>query len=291
MQSKTAVATAILVGSSVLFAVMAIIAKAAAARLPGAEVAFVRFLFGVGACTVVGLTRGMRVRNRLGLFLRGFLGGGAVLAYFVAIQHLSVGLATLLNYTAPVFTALWAAAFLGEALDGAVAGSLGLATFGVMLVSLGSASRGTVGFGRWVLVGALSAVLSGGAVAVIREVRKTDGAWEVFASFCVIGALITGVPAIRGWVPPGDREWALLAGVGVTSVFAQLGLTWSLRYVGAAHAGVLQQLTPVGALVLGALAYGDRISATSAGGAALALAGVSWGAWHVSRPAVAPEDP
>jgi len=29
------------------------------------------------------------------------------------------------------------------------------------------------------MVGAISAVLSGAAVAVIREVRKTDGAWHI----------------------------------------------------------------------------------------------------------------
>lgn len=291
MTPSRAAATAILAGSSLLFAVMALLAKAAAARLPGAEVAFVRFLFGIGACSVVAATRGMRVRNRRGLLLRGLLGGGAVLGYFTAIQHLPVGLATLLNYTAPVFTAVWAALFFGEPLDGVIAASLALATAGVSLVSLGSARGAMPGFGRWVIVGAVSAVLSGGAVAVIREVRKTDGAWEVFASFCVVGAAITGIPTLPRWVAPEPREWALLASVGATSVIAQMGLTWSLRYVRAAHAGVLQQLTPLGALCLGALFYGDRISPMSAGGAALALVGVSWGAWHVSRPAVAPEDP
>ena len=35
----------------------------------------------------------------------------------LTIEHLPVGIATLLNYTAPVFTAVWAALFLGESLD------------------------------------------------------------------------------------------------------------------------------------------------------------------------------
>jgi hypothetical protein len=37
------------------------------------------------------------------------------------------------------------------------------------------------------------------------------------------------------------------------------------------------------------MVYGDRISTLSAAGAALALTGVSWGAWHISRD-VLPED-
>ena len=40
-------------------------------------------------------------------------------------------------------------------------------------------------------------MLSGAAVATIREVRKTDGSWEIFAAFCVAGAAIAAVPAMR----------------------------------------------------------------------------------------------
>ena len=289
MRLPPAAALGVLAISALAFSVMATIAKAAAARLPGAEVAFVRFLFGIAACAVIAVRRPMRPRNKTGLFLRGVFGGAAVLCYFLAIEHLPVGIATLLNYTAPVFTAIWAAIFLGEALDAPSVGALALATAGVALVSIGTSGTSARPVTEWILVGAFSAVLSGAAVTAIREVRKTDGAWETFGAFCLAGALITGVPGIRGWVPPSTREWWLLAAVGACAVVAQMGLTWAMRYVRAAPAGIVQQLTPVGALALGFIVYGDRISALSAAGAALALTGVSWGAWHVSR-GVLPED-
>ncbi len=288
MRPKAA-ALAILAFSSLAFALMATLAKAASVRLPGPQVAFVRFLFGLGACAAISLRRPLRPQNRIGLFWRGVFGGSAVLLYFVTIEHLPVGIATLLNYTAPVFTAVWAALFLGEPLDSVSVAALATATAGVVLVSLGVSRGSPSGAAHWIVVGGLSAVLSGAAVAVIRQVRKTDGAWEIFAAFCAAGALITGVPAVRGWIAPSPREWWLLAAVGATAVVAQMGLTWSMRYVRAAPAGIVQQLTPVGALALGWLVYGDRISPLSALGAALALGGVSWGAWHISRD-VLPED-
>jgi drug/metabolite transporter (DMT)-like permease len=187
-----------------------------------------------------------------------------------------------------VFTAVWAALFLGESLEATSVGALAMATCGVVLVSLGT-SRTTGAAGFWLVVGAISAVLSGAAVAVIRQVRKTDGAWEIFASFCIGGALICGVPALRSWVSPSSREWLLLAAVGASSVVAQVGFTWSMRYVRAAPSGIILQITPVATLALGWLVYGDRVSSISALGAALALTGVSWGAWHISRD-VLPED-
>jgi len=290
VRPRAAPALLILAVCSLVFALMALIAKAAAARLPGSQVAFVRFLLGLLACAAISVRRPLRARNKRGLFLRGVFGGAAVLCYFITIEHLPVGVATLMNYTAPVFTAFWAALFLREPLSAASVAALALATCGVALVSLGTARLQPVGAGHWFVVGALSAILSGAAVAVIREVRKTDGAWEIFAAFCAAGAVIAGIPAVRGWIPPTGREWWLLVAVGLLSVIAQVGFTWSLRYIRAAPAGIIQQLTPVAALALGWLVYGDRISAMSALGAAIALSGVSWGAWHISRD-VLPEDP
>ena len=112
MRPRAAPALFILAVCSLLFALMAVIAKAAAARLPGPQIAFVRFLLGLVACAVISLRRPLRARNKRGLFLRGLFGGAAVFCYFLTIEHLPVGIATLMNYTAPVFTAFWAALFL-----------------------------------------------------------------------------------------------------------------------------------------------------------------------------------
>jgi drug/metabolite transporter (DMT)-like permease len=214
--------------------------------------------------------------------MRGAYGGAAVLCYFIGIAHLPVGIATLMNYTAPVFTAIYAAAFLGEGISRATLGALALTTVGVVLVILGTAPAGSVGLDRWELVGLLSAVLSGAAVATIREVRKTDGSWEIFAAFCFAGAALSAVPAVRAWVPPRPAEWGILVLIGLTSVVGQLLMTHALRYVRAAVGGVIAQLTPVTSLALGWIMLGDRIGGLALAGAALTLAGVSVGAYLAS---------
>jgi drug/metabolite transporter (DMT)-like permease len=280
-----AVATALMTAAALLFSVMALLAKATSARLPGTEVAFVRFGCGLGAVALAATRLRLRPQNWRGLLLRGLFGGAAVLCYFLAIEHLDVGLATLLNYTAPVFAALWAWLFLGEQIGPGTLLALVVTTTGVALVIVGRAPAGGAVFGVWTLVGVVSSVLSGAAVATIREVRKTDGAWEIFGAFCVAGALFTSVPALRQWVAPTSREWALLAAMGVTAVAAQLLMTQALRDLPAAAAGVLFQLTPVATLVLGRVLYGERARAVAIVGAAVTLAGVSWGAWLAARPA------
>ncbi len=270
---------AALVAAALVFAAMALATKLAAARLPGPQIAFVRFLVGLAACGVARTRVQMRARNKLGLLLRGAYGGAAVLFFFIGIAHLPVGIATLLNYTAPVFTAIYAAAFLGETITRATLGALALTSIGVVLVILGTTPTGSFALDRWELAGVVSAILSGAAVATIREVRKTDGSWEIFAAFCAAGAVICAVPAARGWVPPTAAEWLILLLVGLTSVVGQLLMTYALRYVRAAVGGIIAQLTPVTSLALGWILFGDRIGGTALAGAVLTLVGVSVGAY------------
>jgi drug/metabolite transporter (DMT)-like permease len=270
---------AALVTAALVFAVMALATKHAAARLPGPQIAFVRFVIGLAACGVAATRVRMRASNKVGLLLRGAYGGAAVFFYFLGIAHLPVGIATLLNYSAPVFTAMYAAAFLGESISKTTLGALTLTSVGVVLVIMGTAPPGSLGFGHWQLVAVLSAMLSGAAVATIREVRKTDGSWEIFAAFCAAGAAISAVPALRSWVSPRSGEWVTLAAIGVTSVIGQLLMTHALRYVRAAVGGIIAQLTPVTSLALGWALFGDRIGALALAGAVLTLAGVSVGAY------------
>jgi len=277
-------ATALMTTAALLFGVMAILAKGAAARLPGPEIAFIRFSVGLVACSVAAARLRLRAKNWRGLFLRGAFGGAAVLCYFLAIQHLTVGMATLLNYTAPVFTALWAWLFLGERIALGTLGALAMTTAGVGVVIVANAPPGGVALGPWQLVGILSSVLSGAAVATIREVRKTDGSWEIFTAFCIAGALFTGVPASQHWIAPTKVEWVMMVAVGVTSVVAQLMMTYALRDLPAAAAGVLFQLTPVSTMVLGRILFGERPVALAIAGAAVTLVGVAWGAYVSAAP-------
>lgn len=270
---------ATLVVSSLVFGLMAFFAKWASRRLPGPEVALMRFAIGVGACAVAAAA-GVRLRpvNWVGLALRGIFGGAAVLLYFMAIAHLPVGTATLLNYTAPIYTAILASIFLRERVPWTTALALLVAFAGVVLVVRGNAPPGQLGFGRWELCGLGSALLSGAAVTTIRAVRRTDGSWEIFAAFCVVGLAVTLPQTVRGWVSPAPREWLLVLAVGGLSVLAQVLFIHSLKYVRAATSGVVSQLTPVTALTCGVLAFGDRPSLLALAGSALTLGAVAWAA-------------
>ena len=126
----------LLVASSTLFAIMAVMTKVVTRHVPGPQAAFVRFATGVVVTGAMWATGRIDLRPRRWgwLVARGLFGGTAVVAYFSAMQRIPVGEATLLNYTQPVFTMLGAWILLGEQPPRRALFALPLTLVGVTLI-------------------------------------------------------------------------------------------------------------------------------------------------------------
>jgi drug/metabolite transporter (DMT)-like permease len=266
-----------MVGSAMLFGAMAFAAKLASGRLSGSQVALIRFMTGlIPALVIPRYRRSAFTFTRVDLLMyRGIFGGLAVLLYFIAIEHINVGVATLLNYTAPLWSGLLSIFFLGERISAKVLIPMPIALAGVFLVVHANARPGdVVGFGVWELVGALSAVASGAAVTAMRAARQTENSWAVYGSFCLFGSLICAPMAILSWQTPLASEWIALGATSLFAIGAQLLLTFSLRWVDAMTVGVISQLAVVVAMLLGVTILHERLSTLAIAGAILTLGGI-----------------
>lgn len=263
--------------SALLFGAMAFTAKLASARLSGAQVAFIRFAIGLMPALLIPRFRTSAFTfQRLDLlFYRGFFGGVAVLFYFIAIERIAVGVATLLNYTSPVFSGIFSMLFLRERISPKVLIPMPIALGGVFLVVHAHARPGDIlGFGKWELVGLASALASGLAVTAMRAARRGENSWSVYTSFCLLGTIVTAPLAILNWKQPTSDEWFSLIATSLFAIGAQLLLTFSLRWVDAMTVGVISQLAVLVSMALGAAFLGEHITAIAALGAALAIGGV-----------------
>lgn len=267
----------LMVASAVLFGAMAFAAKVASARLTGSQVAMIRFAVGLLPVLLVPnhLRKALTIQRLDLVFMRGFFGGSAVLCYFLAIEHSSVGVATLLNYTSPLFSGLFSMWFIGEKTRAKVLIPLPVALAGIFLVVRAHARPGDLlGFGKWELVGVCSAVLSGAAVTAMRAARRGENSWSVYGSFCLLGLIVTSVPGLLSWKNPTPSEWVALAATSLFSIGAQLLLTFSLRWVDAMTVGVISQLAVLVSMALGAGLIGEVITPMAAIGSVLTLGGV-----------------
>lgn len=286
MQKKNT-ALLMLAASATLFGIMAFSAKLASASLSGAQVALVRFSIGVVPFLVIPSYRKAAWKfQRLDLlFYRGVFGGVAVLLYFLAIEHIPVGLATLLNYTAPLYSGLFAAIFIGESVRPRAIFPLAIAFAGVFLVVRAHASPDeAIGLGRWALLGLCSAILSGAAVTAIRVARRTESSWSIYASFTIFGWLVAAPLAFARWQNPTPQQWVYLVAVGLSSIGAQLLMTSALRWVDAVSAGAISQLAVIVSMLLGAVWLGEGLTTQGMLGSALTIGGVLAVMLVTSRP-------
>jgi drug/metabolite transporter (DMT)-like permease len=266
-----------MVGSALFFGAMAFSAKLASARISGPEVAFIRFAVGLTpALFIPRFRRSAFTFQRLDLlFYRGFFGGVAVLCYFIAIEKITVGVATLLNYTSPVFSGIFSMIFLNERVSPKVLIPMPVALFGVFLVVHAHAHPGDIlGFGVWELVGLASAFSSGFAVTAMRAARKGENSWAVYTSFCLLGTIVTAPMALLSWKTPNFSEWVSLGLTSIFAIAAQLLLTFSLRWVDAMTVGVISQLAVLVSMALGATFLSEHITGMAALGSLLTIGGV-----------------
>jgi drug/metabolite transporter (DMT)-like permease len=264
--------------AAVCFALMGVATKLAAAHLSGAQISFARFAMTLlPVLSIPALRRRATTFTRLDLLLyRGIFGGAAALLYFLAIEHIPIGLATLLNFTSPVFSVIFAAYFLREGFDPRLLLPVAVVLSGVALAAGADApSLRRLSFGPWEVAALGSAVLSGAAVTAIRAARRSEGSWSIYASFCLFGLLAAAPLALLH--PPAALPavaWLWLALVGASSIAAHLLITYAYRWVTNLQAGIVLQLNVVISLIVGAVALGDRFTSLQTVGCAVTLAGV-----------------
>ncbi len=285
-----------LVLGAVFFGLMAVGAKAVAQTLPGPQVALLRMLFGllVFAAVACHSPQVLRSSRPKWLAARGLFGGLSVLLYFVSIEKVGVGLATVIHYSAPVWAAMLGWLVLKERLKTATVVAMLVALAGVCLVMAPTLLRAWRGGGvgsvstLWYFVSLASAVVSAAALVSIRAGRRAylgvsgkgappDGAWTLFGGFSFFGALAAApfaLPPLGRWVWPASTAWLLLLGVCVVSVLAQLIMTRALAHVSAAAPGVANQLAVAIAAVGGIVFFNERLSWVSGFGAVLVVMGV-----------------
>ncbi|MEW5742720.1 MAG: DMT family transporter [Myxococcota bacterium] len=279
--------TAVIALSSLFFAVMAVLARTLAGAVPPAQLVTVRHVVGLLGMLVFFpvLRRAPRLSRPGLLLLRGVLGGTAVLTYFTAIRHLGAAPATVLNYAAPVYAAVFAALFLKERPTRFMVLGLVLASAGAAVVAMSGEGLHLTGAGSvGAIAGLVSGIAGGAAMTSIKAVREDADAGTVFLAFSVVGLLMAAPLAVADWAPLSGGVLLRVVGVGVLALIGQMLFTWGMGHTSATVGSATTQLVPAFAWVLALGVLGERVTLQSALGAAMCVAGVLLGA--LGRPPV-----
>jgi drug/metabolite transporter (DMT)-like permease len=231
-----------------------------------------------------------RGRYLLLVIAHGLVGVAALQwTYFVAIDRLPIGMALLLEYTAPVLVALWARFVQREAVRNWVWAALALSLVGLALAA--RVWKGATFDSRGIVAG-LGAAVCFSVYFLLGEqgVNRMDPLQVVVWAFVVAsiglnvaepitsirGDLLSSSPSLLGSLTEVHIPvWILLTWVVLLGTLIPFAVElFALRFIPATTVTTLAMLEPVGALILGWVWFHESLTALQSVGAAAVVAGI-----------------
>jgi len=301
--------------SSVLFAVMsALIKYGKTLSLDPSMMVMYRFAIGLALMGSLAMFGRIRLDFHKGwlLFGRGFIGGIAVVIFYLSIYYVGMAKGSAINYSYPIFATIGGAIFLGEKVPlrswvavvacfvgigliamsgvsadgGAPPGSPAAPAAGVEAPAPAPVADQTEGSDGaeaadgaqqepgfvWYLVAILGAVLAGAAVVTVKKLRETDSSYAIYYAQCAMGFWIVAVPASLNHAEISYWGGSVLIMIGLVAAAAQLTMTWAFRHTTVATGSLLGMLAPVFNIPVGLLVFGEEVSGSAVVGIAVVLA-------------------
>ncbi|WP_028917342.1 DMT family transporter [Pseudoxanthomonas sp. J35] len=228
----------LMLGSTVLFGMMAVVIRLASASLHTFEIAFFRNFFGLAVALPLLLRHGpglLRTRQFPRYLFRCMIGIASMLAGFWAIGHLPLAQAVSLSYSTPLFVTIAAAALLGEQVRARrwIAVALGFA--GVLLI----VRPGSTDFSMGTLVALLAALLSSIVAIQIKQLSATEPADRIVLWTTLLWVPMSLVPALGVWTWPQGITWLWVVAAGLFGTGGHMLWTRALKL------GEVSALTPI----------------------------------------------
>lgn len=243
------------------FAIMGALVKLGAQKFSSAELVFYRSLFGLLIIGFYIFSKKLPLATPV-LFKqmsRALLGFGALLLFFYAIAHLPLATAITLNYTSPLFLALFTPLLLHEKPKKTLYVGLLIGFFGIILLLEPNFSRQD-----WLAssLGLLSGIGAALAYVHVKQLGKANEPdWRTvfyFTLVCTIGA--------GAWMLFDDfhalawQDIPLLIGLGLSATIAQLAMTRAYRTGDTMVVASLAYVTVILASLLGAIWWQEHLS-------------------------------
>jgi drug/metabolite transporter (DMT)-like permease len=221
-------ACALMMVGTFMFAGMHAAIRHATQHMPPVEVAFFRNVFGLVVIAPLLVRYGPALfhTRRLGLhMLRAVLNVVSMLAFFIGLSMTPLARATALSFTAPLFTALLSALFLGEVFRWRRWSAIFAGFFGALVIL----RPGLQAFDMGSILVLASSLLWSMALIDIKVLGRTESSMTITAYVTVLMIPMTLVPAVLVWQTPMPQMWGWLIFIGVIGTLGQLIVTEAVK--------------------------------------------------------------
>lgn len=213
--------------------------------------------------------RAMRTTVLLGHIGRNVAHYAGQFGWLMALTLIPMAQVISIEFTAPIWTAIMAAMFLGERLTWRKAVAILFGLTGVVLI----VRPGIVPLDPGHLMVLAAAFGFAVSFIVTKALTRSDSATKILFWMLVVQSAIGFVPAIRVWVWPSAGLWPLIILFAFAGSFAHFCMARALSYADATVVMPMDYLrVPLTALIA-YLLYAEEIDMFTAAGAGLILLG------------------
>lgn len=244
---------------------------------PPYEVVLFRSIISLSICIYIIRKRDLPFfgNNKKWLLIRGLFGATALTLFFYTLQNLPIAVATTVQYLSPVFTVLFAIPLQGEKVRPIQWIFFLVSLLGVFIIGYARQIGPTQIDPFWIILGLVSAVLSGVAYNAIMKCRQTDAPITVVMYFPLLATPVMIILCIlKGFVIPQGIEWGILLIIGIFTQFAQVLMTKAFHFESAAKVTPIKYIGAIYAIGIGFFIFDETLSLMVFSGIALILIGV-----------------
>jgi drug/metabolite transporter (DMT)-like permease len=208
---------------------------------------------------------------------RALIGGTGMFFTLGVVRLLPLAEATILGFTAPMFAVTLSAIYLREKVGiwrwtAVAAGLLGV------IVIAGPDTSHLPPFGLF--VGIAAAFMVALVTVQVRDLGRTEEPLTVVFYFSAFSAPVLALGLIGSNLHHDATGWAMLGGIGLTGLFAQIAMTASLRYGSVASVTVVDYVQLGWATLWGYLFFGNLPPGTTWLGAPIIIGASLLIAWR-----------
>lgn len=266
--------------ASFFFAIMYVLVKLVP-NIPSVEIVFFRSV--VSLILSYALLKRKRVNiwgnNKKVLMIRGLSGAIALTLFFITIQAIPLASAVTIQYLSPIFTAILGIYIVKEKVKPLQWVFFILAFVGIVIIQ-GFDTRVST---TYVIIGVLSALLSGVAYNCIRKLKQSEHPLVIVFYFPLVTLPLAGLYLFYDSVMPSGWEWLILIAIGVATQFSQFYMTKAYQSDELSKVASINYIGILYALGFGFVLFHESFSIEVYLGIAVVLSGVILNVWYKQR--------
>ena len=249
-------AAALMLASTLMFAVMNAIAKAIGPGYSPVQLICFRNLFALLPLGVMLWRRrafgDLRPRRPFGHLLRSLVGLTSLGGYFYALPRLPIATVVAISFAAPLFVAALSWPLLGERVGPRRVAAILVGFAGVLVILQPSAA----GLDPTVLVVVAATLLYALVMIFMRHLNRTETPSAIVFYYLVSSVAISGLALPFLWRTPDARGWLLLVALGLVGGLGQIAMTTAFRHGNAAVVAPFDYATILWASAIGWFVWG-----------------------------------